>query len=213
MTGSTDTSLWTHYNAGEREYCGNSFPDGMKKNDRLAKNVITPTTKSVDHDEPISPEAIVSRGLMSADDWNMASTAALKLFEFGQAEAAKRGLLLVDTKYEFGKDSEGKILLVDEIHTPDSSRYWLADSYVDRHSAGQEPQNIDKEFLRLWFRANCDPYKDQVLPAAPAQLVAELSRRYVLLYEMITGQKFVPTPLQPSPAERIKNNVYAALKL
>jgi phosphoribosylaminoimidazole-succinocarboxamide synthase len=212
MTGSTDTSLWTHYKAGKREYCGNNFPDGMKKNDRLSKNVITPTTKAVDHDEPISPKEIVDRGLMTQQDWEKASNAALELFQFGQIEAAKRGLLLVDTKYEFGKDQDGNILLVDEIHTPDSSRYWIAETYDSRHARGEEPQNIDKEFLRLWFRANCDPYKDEVLPAAPAELVAELSRRYVLLYETITGEKFVPAPLSPDPKERIKANVEAALK-
>lgn len=212
MTGSTSTSLWTHYKAGEREYCGNTFPDGMKKNDRLSTNVVTPTTKAEDHDEPISPAEIVSRGLMSAEDWEAASSAALALFKFGQEQAAARGLLLVDTKYEFGKDSDGNILLIDEIHTPDSSRYWLAGTYDERHAAGLEPQNIDKEFLRLWFRANCDPYNDEVLPEAPAELVAELSRRYVLLYEMITGQTFKPAPTTPPPGERMKANVDAALK-
>ena len=114
-TGSTDTSLWTHYNAGAREYCGNAFPDGMAKNDRLAANVLTPTTKAEDHDEPISAAEILERGLMSAADWEAVSRAALALFEFGQAEAAKRGLLLVDTKYEFGKDAAGNVLLIDEV--------------------------------------------------------------------------------------------------
>lgn len=208
MTGSTDTSLWTHYKAGEREYCGNNFPDGMKKNDRLAQNVITPTTKSKDHDEPISPTDIVNRGLMSKEHWEVASSAALLLFEFGQREAAKRGLLLVDTKYEFALNPEdGSIMLVDEIHTPDSSRYWLAETYEARHAAGEEPQNIDKEFLRLWFRANCDPYKDEILPEAPSELVSELSRRYITLFEMITGQRFVPK----TDAE-LQSHVVAALK-
>lgn len=211
MTGSTDTSLWTHYKAGAREYCGNAFPDGLKKNDRLAANVITPTTKAETHDVPIAPADIVAQGLMSQADWDAVSAAALGLFAFGQQEAAKRGLILVDTKYEFGKDAEGNIVLIDEIHTPDSSRYWLADTYEARHAAGQEPQNIDKEFLRLWFRANCDPYADEILPAAPKELVMELSRRYVLLYEMITGERFVPAPLQPPPGERMKANVLAAL--
>lgn len=212
MTGSTDTSLWTHYKAGAREYCGNPFPDGMRKNDRLAANVITPTTKAVDHDVPISPADIVGQGLMSQEDWDAVSAAALALFAFGQEQAAQRGLLLVDTKYEFGKDEQGNILLVDEIHTPDSSRYWLADSYEQRHSEGQEPQNIDKEFLRLWFRANCDPYNDPVLPQAPAELRSELSRRYVLLYEKITGQAFQPASLDEEPAARMRRNVAAALE-
>jgi phosphoribosylaminoimidazole-succinocarboxamide synthase len=119
IPGSTDTSLWTHYKAGAREYCGNSFPDGMVKNQRLCSNVITPTTKAEDHDEPISPGEIVSKGLMSQQDWDKASQAALQLFNFGQQEAAKRGLLLVDTKYEFGKDEAGNILLIDEV------RGWL----------------------------------------------------------------------------------------
>lgn len=211
MTGSTETSLWTHYNAGARRYCGNIFPDGMRKNDRLAANVLTPTTKAEEHDEPIAPEDIITRGLMTQEDWNTASAAALALFAFGQAEAAKRGLLLVDTKYEFGKDDAGNVLLVDEIHTPDSSRYWLADTYEARHVRGQEPQNIDKEFLRLWFRANCDPYKDDILPPAPPQLVKELSRRYIKLYEMITGREFEPAPLDPPPAERMRVNVIDAL--
>lgn len=184
----------------------------MRKNDRLSKNVITPTTKAETHDEPISPEEIISRGLMTAADWEEASSAALKLFEFGQQQAAQRGLLLVDTKYEFGKTDDGKIVLIDEIHTPDSSRYWIADSYEARHAAGEEPQNIDKEFLRLWFRANCDPYNDAVLPEAPEELVSELSKRYILLYETITGQQFQPAPLDVAPAERMAVNIKEALK-
>mmetsp|Transcript_694 Transcript_694/g.2025 ORF Transcript_694/g.2025 Transcript_694/m.2025 type:complete len:385 (+) Transcript_694:310-1464(+) len=197
LTGSTDTSLWTHYNNGAREYCGNSFPDGMVKNQRLAKNVVTPTTKAVDHDVPISAAEIVSAGLMTQAQWDEASAAALALFEFGQKQAAERGLLLVDTKYEMGTAPDGSIVLVDEIHTPDSSRYWLAESYEERHAAGQEPMNIDKEFLRLWFRDHCDPYNDEVLPEAPRELVAELSRRYIWLYQAITGQPFQPAPLPP----------------
>eukprot|EP00891_Asterochloris_glomerata_P004412 jgi/Astpho2/4412/Aster-00030 len=192
LTGSTDTSLWTHYAAGERQYCGHSFPDGLRKNARLHSNMVTPTTKSAEHDVPISAEEIVAQGLMSQAEWDKVSTAALQLFEFGQREAASRGLLLVDTKYEFGKDADGNILLIDEMHTPDSSRYWLADSYEERHAAGQEPQSIDKEFLRLWFRERCDPYKDKDLPEAPAELVLELASRYIELYQRITGERFKP---------------------
>lgn len=207
MTGSTETSLWTHYSNGEREYCGNSFPDGMVKNQRLHENVITPTTKAKDRDIPISPDAIVGQGLMSQEEWDLTSKAALELFAFGQQEALKRGLLLVDTKYEFGKDPEGNIMLIDEIHTPDSSRYWLADGYEQRFEKGLEPQNIDKEFLRLWFRANCDPYKDTVLPEAPRELVMELSRRYILLYQMITGEEFVPPTPDIPASQRIKDSI------
>ncbi len=132
-------------------------------------------------------------GLLSAADWATVSGRALAVFRFGQAEALKRGLILVDTKYEFGRDPvTGDILLIDEVHTPDSSRYWLADTYEARFAAGAEPDNIDKEFLRLWFKANCDPYGDAPLPAAPADLVRELSSRYVRLFEMITGGAFAP---------------------
>lgn len=207
MTGSTDTSLWTHYKNGAREYCGNEFPDGMRKNDPLAHNVITPTTKAADHDVPISAAEIVAQGLMSQEDWDTVSAAALELFAFGQREALKRGLLLVDTKYEFGKDSDGNIMLIDEIHTPDSSRYWIADTYEERHNAAEEPQNIDKEFLRLWFREHCDPYKDEVLPEAPADLVAELSKRYVYLYEKITGETFQIPDIDAPISDRLMQNV------
>jgi len=206
-TGSTSTSLWTVYNAGAREYCGNTFPDGITKNMRLEKNVITPTTKAEDHDVPISPKEIVEQGLMSQTDWDAVSSAALALFEFGQQEAAKRGLLLVDTKYEFGKAPDGTIYLIDEIHTPDSSRYWIAETFEARLAAGQEPQNIDKEFLRLWFRSVCDPYKDETLPEAPKDLVCELSKRYVYLYEKITGQQFEVPKLDEAVNERIKKNL------
>jgi len=179
----------------------------MKKNERLQENVLTPTTKAVDRDVPISAGEIVAQGLMSQADWDVASRAALALFEFGQQEAAKRGLILVDTKYEFGKDPEGNILLIDEIHTPDSSRYWVMDGYEERLAQGMEPSNIDKEFLRLWFRANCDPYKDKVLPEAPVELVRELSRRYILLYETITGENFVPASPELDPSERIRETM------
>jgi len=207
LTGSTDTSLWTHYKAGSREYCGNHFPNGMVKNQRLAQNVLTPTTKSEDHDVPISPQDIVKQGLMTQSEWDEVASYALKLFEFGQKEALARGLLLVDTKYEFGRGSDGKIYVIDEVHTPDSSRYWLAESYEARLAAGKEPQNIDKEFLRLWFRSVCDPYKDAVLPEAPAELVAELSKRYVHLYERITGKDFQTPQLEMPLQDRMTKNV------
>lgn len=210
LTGSTETSLWTHYKDGEREYCGNCFPDGMSKNDRLAGNVLTPTTKAADHDVPISPQDILSRGLMTQQEWDEVSTAALHLFSFGQEIAQTRGLLLVDTKYEFGVSADGTIMLVDEIHTPDSSRYWIAKSYEERHARGEEPQNIDKEFLRLWFRSHCDPYNDKVLPEAPIELVAELSRRYIMLYEKITQQPFSPASPHQDPRERIQQNLSKA---
>ncbi len=210
ITGTTDTSLWTQYSKGVRNYCGISFPEGLQKNEKLTENILTPTTKEAAHDRPISPAEIVSEGWMTQADWDSASKAALELFAFGQQEAAKRGLILVDTKYEMGKDTKGTITLIDEIHTPDSSRYWLSETYKERLAEGLEPENIDKEFLRLWFRKNCDPYNDKVLPEAPEELVTELSLRYIQLYEMITGSTFCfPTPeeLKVTAAERLAANI------
>ena len=192
MTGSTDTSIWKNYQNGVRNYCGHVLPDGMVKNQKLPEgNLLTPTTKEEDHDRPISAAEIVKEKWMSQADWDVCSKAAMEIFALGQSIALKHGLILVDTKYEFGKDLEtGEILLIDEVHTPDSSRYWLANSYEERIAGGLEPENIDKEFLRLWFREHCDPYKDESLPEAPKDLVLELSRRYITLYEMITGKHF-----------------------
>lgn len=191
MTGSTSTSIWKNYQNGVRNYCGHALPEGMKKNQKLSGNLLTPTTKEEDHDRPISQEDIVKEKWMTQEDLDVCASAALKVFALGQEIAQEHGLILVDTKYEFGRDLEtGEILLIDEVHTPDSSRYWLASSYEERIAAGKEPENIDKEFLRLWFRQHCDPYKDKVIPEAPRDLVLELSRRYITLYEMITWKKF-----------------------
>jgi phosphoribosylaminoimidazole-succinocarboxamide synthase len=168
------------------------LPEGMVKNQKLPEgNLLTPTTKEEEHDRPISAKEIVDEKWMTQEDWDVCAKAALEIFGLGQKIAAQHGLILVDTKYEFGRDLEtGEILLIDEVHTPDSSRYWLASSYEERIAGGMEPENIDKEFLRLWFREQCDPYKEKVLPEAPRDLVLELSRRYVLLYEMITWNQF-----------------------
>ena len=207
ITGSTSTSLWTVYNNGDREYCGNILSEGLKKNQKLEANMLTPTTKEEHHDRPIAPPDIVSEGWMTQEDWDYCSQKALALFAFGQQKAAEHGLILVDTKYEMGRDTDGTIRLIDEIHTPDSSRYWVAETYDERMSAGQEPQNIDKEFLRLWFVDNCDPYNDKTLPDAPDELVAELSSRYIYLYETITGKAF-PFPDTSKPIqERINENL------
>ena len=191
MTGSTDTSIWKNYQNGCRLYCGHELPEGMTKNQKLAENLLTPTTKEEEHDRPISATAIVQEGWMTQDDFNVCAKAALAVFELGQTMAADHGLILVDTKYEFGKDAEtGEILLIDEVHTPDSSRWWLASNYQENIANGKEPDNVDKEFLRLWYRENCDPYKDVHIPEAPRELVLELARRYITLYEIITGKKF-----------------------
>ena len=207
ITGSTSTSLWTVYNNGDREYCGNKLPEGLKKNEKLESNMLTPTTKEEHHDRPISPEEIVSENWMTKEDWDYCSQKALDLFEFGQKKAQENGMILVDTKYEMGRDENGNILLIDEIHTPDSSRYWITDTYEERMSSGQEPQNIDKEFLRLWFVDNCDPYNDTELPPAPDDLVIELSSRYIYLYETITGSVFPFPDRGKLVQERINENL------
>jgi len=211
ITGTTSTSLWTHYQNGVRNYCGNPLPDGLQKNERLEQPILTPTTKSHEHDRPISPDEIISEGWLSKEDWGVASAIALELFSFGQQVAREHGLILVDTKYEFGKDAGGNILLIDEIHTPDSSRYWIAETYQERFASGEEPENIDKEFLRLWFVEHCDPYRDAILPPAPDDLRIELSRRYIFLYEMITGEAFPFPEAGQSIHERLRKNLAAYL--
>eukprot|EP00245_Coleochaete_scutata_P009014 TRINITY_DN2874_c0_g1_i1.p1 TRINITY_DN2874_c0_g1~~TRINITY_DN2874_c0_g1_i1.p1 ORF type:complete len:445 (-),score=73.58 TRINITY_DN2874_c0_g1_i1:94-1428(-) len=212
VTGSTSTSLWTVYNKGVRSYCGNDLPEGMVKNERLEGNILTPTTKAAEHDLPVTPQEIIEQGLMTEDDLNYVRSKALALFAYGQEVAMQHGLVLVDTKYEFGRAADGTIMLIDEVHTPDSSRYWVAATYEERHAAGLEPENIDKEFLRLWFKSNCDPYNDKVLPDAPPELVTELSWRYILLYETITGVKFSLSEIEEPIHERISRNVRAALE-
>jgi phosphoribosylaminoimidazole-succinocarboxamide synthase len=191
LTGTTSTSIWMHYKNGSRNYCGHAIPENMVKNQKLPHIICTPTTKDDLHDRPISAAEIVSEGWMTKEHWEYTEQIALKLFKFGQEMAIRNGLILVDTKYEFGLDSNGEVTLIDEIHTPDSSRYWIAESYESRMAQNLEPENIDKEFLRIWFRDNCDPYNDVTLPEAPAHLISELSRRYIMLYEKITGEKFV----------------------
>jgi phosphoribosylaminoimidazole-succinocarboxamide synthase len=190
MTGSTSTSIWKNYEEGMRTYCGHVLPDGMKKNEKLDSIKLTPTTKSDVHDELISAEKIVTDNIMSQQDWDACASYAHQLFEFSQRKAAEKGFILVDTKYEFGKDEEGNIMLIDEIQTPDSSRYWLQESYESRMAAGEEPDNIDKEFLRRWYTSHCDPYNDKDLPEAPLELVNELSRRYIMIYETLLGEIF-----------------------
>jgi phosphoribosylaminoimidazole-succinocarboxamide synthase len=206
ITGVTGTSLWTHYQDGQRDFGSFVLPEGMKKNQKLDEPVFTPTTKSDEHDRPITPAEIVSEGLLSKELADEVERVAKALFKRGQEIALAHRLILVDTKYEFGLDENGKLTLIDEIHTPDSSRYWKANTYQERFDNNEEPEYFDKEFLRIWFKENCDPYKDKVIPDAPAELVAELSRRYIEIYETITGKPFehdFDTPI----LERITKNL------
>jgi phosphoribosylaminoimidazole-succinocarboxamide synthase len=208
MTGSTSTSIWTMYNKGERLLYGETFPDGMKKNQKLPDTLLTPTTKgdAGEHDVPITGREIVASNLLSAAQWDELSTTALALFARGREVAARQGLILVDTKYEFGYDEKGTLTLADEIHTPDSSRYWKMDSYAARLAEGKEPESLDKEFLRLWIAGRCDPYKDPI-PAIPDDTLIDFSARYIALYETISGQKFQAAPEGVPIKERIRENL------
>lgn len=210
LTGVTDTSIWTRYQAGERVFGGVELQNGMQKNTKLPGPIFDPTTKEAEHDRAITPEQMIAEGFITQELFNQVREVAVSLFTRGQELAAKRGLILVDTKYEFGLDENNNLVLIDEIHTPDSSRWWKFNSYEERIREGKEPEYFDKEFLRMWFKEHSDPYKDANLPEAPAELVAEMSRRYIEMYEQITGEKFVPGD-EPI-LERLEKNLkrYAA---
>ena len=208
ITGSTDTALWTLYRQGRHEVYGVALPAGLAKNDKLPETILTPTTKAEAgaHDGPISPAAIVAQGLLSRRQWDEVAELSLALFARGRQLAAANGLILVDTKFEFGVDGQGKIVLADEILTPDSSRYWRAESYPARHAGGSEPDSLDKEFLRLWIAARCDPYH-QPIPTIPEDTLVEFSRKYIDLFETLTGQSFVPPPPGEAVKERVRRNL------
>lgn len=184
ITGSTKTSLWTHYSKGDRVYCGITFPDNLIKNQKLDTPVITPTTKG-ETDEPVSGEEIVKRKLMTEEEWKHIKYIALMLFDYGQEVAREKGLILVDTKYEFGKDKDGKIYLIDEIHTCDSSRYWLHSTYKEQFEQGLEPKKFDKDIVREYIRSKCDPYNEP-LPVIPKELINKASKSYQTFYNILT---------------------------
>jgi len=206
LTGVTDTAIWTRYGKGQRNFGGLRLPDNMRKNQKLSQPIFDPTTKEAAHDRTLSPQEMIAEGFVSKDLFARIEETALKLFVRGQDVAARRGLALVDTKYEFGTDGAGGLVLIDEIHTPDSSRYWQLDSYDARVAKDEEPDYFDKEFLRLWFKEHSDPYADAKLPDAPRELVAELSRRYIRMYEQITARSFEPgaTPILPRIAHNLR---------
>ena len=208
LAGTTSTSILTKYRNGEREMYGMTLPDGLRDNAVLPQPIITPTSKAFDggHDEPLSGDEILAQGLLTADQWETVSRYALALFARGQARAAANGLILVDTKYEFGTDADGTIILADEIHTPDSSRYWIADSYQASFEAGQRPKSFDKDFVRAWVTERCDPYKDPV-PKIPAELVEQTSKVYIEAFETITGKSFVPDLSGATVLDRIRENL------
>ena len=188
LTGSTDTSIWKNYEKGCRYYCGHELPDNMIKNEKLHKILLTPTTKD-EHDELISEQIIIENNIMTEEQWNTCKEYAYALFEFGQKIASNNGLILVDTKYEFGIDKQGNIILVDELHTPDSSRYWFKNTYEKRMLNKQEPESIDKEIIRKWVKNTYkNPYDLSINIIIPDELRLELSLKYLQLYNLITGE-------------------------
>jgi phosphoribosylaminoimidazole-succinocarboxamide synthase len=210
LTGSTDTAVWPMYRDGRREVYGITLPDGLSKNDKLPDTILTPTTKALagGHDAPITVAEILASGLLSQHQWDEIADLSLALFARGRKIADQRGLILVDTKFEFGLDENGKITLADEILTPDSSRYWQTASYRDRLAKGQEPESLDKEFLRLWIAARCDPYT-QPIPAIPDDTLVEFGKKYIDLFEAITGQSFSAPPTDEPIKQRIRRNLAA----
>ena len=206
VTGVTSTSIWTHYSQGKREFCGHRLPDGLRKNQRLPAPILTPSTKAAigDHDVSASREEILAMGHITPEDFDAAARMAHALFEFGQKWCAEHGLILVDTKYEFGKLPSGEIVVIDEIHTPDSSRFWFQKSYEERFGAGQEPESFDKEYVRRWLAGQ--GFKgDGPIPEIPDEARIEAARRYIEAYETITGETFSPD--LEDPAQRIPRNV------
>ncbi|MDQ2064855.1 phosphoribosylaminoimidazolesuccinocarboxamide synthase [Xinfangfangia sp. CPCC 101601] len=208
LAGTTSTSILTQYKAGKREMYGHVLPDGLRDNEALPQAIITPTSKAFDggHDEPLTAEEIVSQGLLTQAQWDEVSGYALALFARGQKMAAERGLILVDTKYEFGTDAQGRILLADEIHTPDSSRYWIASGYQEALENGTRPPSFDKDVIRSWVVARCDPYKDP-LPEIPPEMIAQTAQVYIDAFEAITGQSFRPDSSAATPLDRVRANL------
>lgn len=208
ITGSTSTSLWTMYDQGQRRIYGIKFPDGFKKHQKLNKIVITPTTRETGpgrHDEPITKQEILKQKLINPAIWRQIEKVAIALFERGTNIALKAGYILADTKYEFGLDKRGKLILIDEVHTPDSSRFWQKDAYSKAMKKGKDPENFDKEFMRLWFLKEGYKGKGKV-PKMPEKLIVKISQRYIEVYEKITGEKFDIDTSKPQ-LDRILDNV------
>lgn len=206
LTGTTSTSIWVHYERGERLYCGHQLPDGLKRHEKLPQVLVTPTTKGMqgEHDVAASREEIIAKTGMPPGDFDTAKELALALFAEGQRHCHERGLILVDTKYEFGKTPEGEIVVIDEIHTPDSSRYWFENTYRERFEQGLAPESFDKEYVRRYlveqgFRG------DGPIPTIPDEVKVEAILRYIEAVEQITGENFVPN--LEEPVERMRKNL------
>lgn len=207
ITGVTSTALWYRYSIGERDIYGYDFPEGLKKNQELPQPIITPTTKggATGHDERLTCTEVTDKGLLDSKTWDQIQAAALVIFKCGQEVARRTGMILVDTKYEFGSALDGRVVLIDELHTPDSSRFWKADTYEERFAAGEDPENFDKEFVRLAY-AEKGYRGDGEIPSMPDELWISASERYIQIYEMLTGKEFVPAtyPVQERLIENLK---------
>jgi phosphoribosylaminoimidazole-succinocarboxamide synthase len=208
LAGSTSTSILQMYKKGAREMYGHRFEDGLRDNQKLPRTIITPTTKAEqgEHDAPLSAKDIIARKLLTEKQWREVSEKALALFACGREMAARQGLILVDTKYEFGFDPKGSILLADEVHTPDSSRYWLAATYPERLATGAPPDTLDKDFIRRWVAARCDPYKEPV-PEIPQDVILQAAATYIDVYEKVTGREFALPDLAIPPLARVRANL------
>lgn len=208
LAGTTGTSVLTLYKAGHRTMYGMTLPDGMRDNQRLPQPIITPTSKAYDgaHDAPMTADEVLAQGLVTPAQWTQLTDYAFALFARGQKIAAQRGLILADTKYEFGTDPSGRIVLADEIHTPDSSRYWRANSFAERFAAGSPPESFDKDFVRSWVASRCDPYRDEI-PEIPDDLLVATAAVYIEAFEMITGKIFNPAPDHGTVLDRVRANL------
>jgi phosphoribosylaminoimidazole-succinocarboxamide synthase len=207
ITGVTTTALWYRYSLGERNIYGYDFPEGLQKNQALPEPIITPTTKGgvTGHDERLTCAEVVEKGLLDKQTWEQIQNAALAIFKRGQEVARKTGIFLVDTKYEFGCEADGSIVLIDEVHTPDSSRFWIADSYEEHFAAGEDPENFDKEFVRLAYAEK--GYRGEgEIPTMPKELWLSASERYIQIYEVLTGREFAPGayPVEKRLLENLK---------
>lgn len=208
LAGTTSTSILTQYKTGARRMYGHDLPDGLRDNAVLPHPILTPTSKAPDggHDAPLTATEILQQRLMTPQQWDTVSAYALALFGRGQSMAADRGLILVDTKYEFGVDGSGRVVLADEIHTPDSSRYWIATGYEQALADGTRPPSFDKDVIRSWVADRCDPYHDPI-PAIPDQMIKATSKVYIGAYEAITGLRFEADLTGVTPLERIRSNL------
>lgn len=206
ITGVTTTSAWYNYEKGVRDFCGNKLPDGLRKNQKFDKPILTPSTKAVmgDHDESVSPDEILARTDLTKEQYDFLAEKSLALYNRGVEIAAKQGIILVDTKYEFGVDPDGNIVLIDEIHTPDSSRFWFADEYDERFKKGEEQKKIDKEYLREWLAEKGFRGEGEI-PEIPEDIKIETARRYIEAYELITGEQFEAEP--GNVLQRLENNL------